>query len=232
MNGEEPKAQCVHEIVHSIGIRDAINRGVERQSKYCCVSDMTGTRSILAEEDSASAWSDSPVCDARYHCACAHHLDQQDVSQYRHEVVVRREGSKPLDRQVVYPNNQNGHVYGHYPKHEDKHRMRVIVKVVACRALGFLRTLQSPDACANLHNAEHHVCKLIWNDRDDHQDENAGGDYPLVKRQGARSSAMLLDWAAQSHTPRTYLVSSETSMFQPEIRPRANAERCVKVRTT
>lgn len=78
----------------------------------------------------------------------------------------------------MYPNNQHRHVDWQYPKHEDKHRVSVVVKVVVLRGLSMHGTFQCPDTRPDLHNAEYRVHELIGNAYGEQHSEQAKDCYP------------------------------------------------------
>lgn len=104
MDGKEPGGEDVEEVVEAVGVRDAVDRCVQREEESEDIRDES-----CSPGDSGS------------HDAGAHDLDDEDHGEDCEEVVVRAEWRQPVDGDVVYPHDEHGHVYGQDPEHEDEH---------------------------------------------------------------------------------------------------------------
>lgn len=127
-------------------------------------------------------WIHLPARNSRNHILITHRLDQQDVPEHRQQVVVCRKGRQPRHSQVVRPHDQHRHVYWQDPEHQDQHGMRVIIEVVAVSGLRFLGTGQSADARGHLDDAQDHVCELVRDEGDDHDDQDECEEDALLGR--------------------------------------------------
>lgn len=127
-----------------------------------------------------------PARDSRNHILITHRLDQQDVPEHRQQVVMRRKGCQPRHGQVVCPHDQDRHVDGQNPEHQDQHGMRVIIEIVAVSGLRFLGTGQSADARGHLDYAQDHVGELVRYEGDDHDNQDEGEKDALLRRSGDR----------------------------------------------
>lgn len=52
--------------------------------------------------------------------ACAHGLDDEDIGHDGENVMMRGEGSEPVDGEVVDPDNEDGKIDRQDPEHENE----------------------------------------------------------------------------------------------------------------
>ena len=59
--------------------------------------------------------------------------------------------------------------------------MSVVAKIVALAGVRFVRYTKSADARCQLHDAKDQICELVWDDRDDQQQQYSNGVEPALR---------------------------------------------------
>ena len=100
-------------------------------------------------------------CDSWHHLTTGQSFDQKDKRHDRKDVVVRGEGCKPVNGQVVHPNHEDRKVYWEDPKHEDEDRMDIVVEVVICVRGGFSGESKGSCTSGDLDKTCHKIGELV-----------------------------------------------------------------------
>lgn len=122
MDGDNPSCHEIDEIVKHVSVSNAIHCGVNGDSKekYACEVTNSGG-------------------DSGHHSPAGQGFHEKNKWHYREDIVVGREWSEPVYREIMYPNHEYGEIDRQDPQHEDKDGVGVVVEVEICIRAGFAR---------------------------------------------------------------------------------------------
>lgn len=87
---------------------------------------------------------------------------------------------------IMYPNHEDGKIYGENPEHQNEDGMRVVVKVVSRTGPGLASLTKSAGTCGDLNETCYKVGELIGYKRRDQEEKDTCGKNAAAGSTGSK----------------------------------------------